>query len=333
MKHPVFVVGAPRSGTTMLRVVLDRHPQIAMWPGESAFFRRVYDRRETFGDPSDLRNREHIVNAYLAIEPMHRLKIDLSTLKERMLAEGSTWPALFGSMIRHYATIQGKLYGGEKTPAHVHRIDTLRAWFPGCAIIHIVRDPRDVVSSLVRMPWSNRSVLFAARTWKNSNIAGQAASGADDYLLVKYEELAANPELALNKICRHLGVAYDSLLLKPKEGVPVARPAIARANKPISSDRIGLWREAFQPWQIAAIEATAGPLIQQYGYTPAGLSATALDLAKARAEEIVEVGLQVASRVPCAFFRYLQPANLEAEERWIARAGEMYWSLRPKPKS
>ena len=82
------------------------------------------------------------------------------------------------------------------------------------------------------------------------------------------------------------------------------------------------------PWQIAAIEAAASPLMQEYGYQPSVPPATAKDMARARAEEIIEVGLQAASRVPCALFRYLQPANLEAEERWIGRAAKIYWSVR-----
>lgn len=332
MRTPVFVVGAPRSGTTLLRVVLDRHPQIAMWPNESAFFRRLYDRRAAFGDPADARNRERIVKAYLAIAPMHRLGIELASLEQKMLKEGDSWPALFASMLRHYADLQDKPLWGEKTPAHVFHIDQLRAWFPGCSIIHIVRDPRDMASSLVRMPWSNRSVLSAARTWAQSNAAGRAASGSDDYLLVNYEELAASPETALGKICRHIGVAYDPLLLEPKKDVPLARPAIARTNNPIASDRVGLWRTAFRPWQIAAIETAASPLMAEYGYQREHPAATATVMAMAKAEMIFETGLQTASRLPCAFFRYLQPTNLEAEERWIGHAASMYWSIRPRPK-
>lgn len=328
MKSPIFVVGAQRSGTTLLRNLLDRHPQIAMWGVESDFFRRVYDRRATFGDPAEIRNRERIVKAYLAIEPMRRTGLDLAALGKVMLEEGGTWPALFASAMRFNAGVQSKPYWGEKTPANIFHVDKLRAWFPDCAILHIVRDPRDMVSSLVRMSWSNRSVLFAARTWKRFNAAGM---GRDLYL-VKYEELVSDPATALDKICRHIGVAYDPLMLQPKENVHLASPEGVRANKQISTDRMGLWREAFRPWQIAAIETAASPLMEELGYARESPPATPADMAKARAEEVFEVGLQAATRIPCALFRYGQPANLEGERRWIARAGVMYWSLRPQPK-
>ncbi len=327
MRTPVFVVGAQRSGTTLLRNVLDRHPQIAMWGVESDFFGRVHARRATFGDPADIRNRERVVKAFLAIEPMRRTGLDLSALGQAMLDEGDTWPALFASALRHNATVQGKPYWGEKTPANVFHIDQLRAWFPRCAILHIVRDPRDMVSSLVRMRWSNRSVLFAARAWKRFN----AAAVGKDRLLVKYEELVGSPETALGEICRYIGVAYDPLMLQPKENVHLAQPEGVRANTAISTDRMGLWRQAFRPWQIAAIEATASPLMEKYGYARESPSATAMDMATARAEELFEVGLQQVSRIPCSFFRYLRPANLEAERRWIGRASAIYWSLRPRP--
>jgi hypothetical protein len=328
MRTPVFVVGAQRSGTTLLRNLLDRHPQIAMWGVESDFFRRVHERRSTFGDPADIRNRERIVKAFLAIEPMRRTGLDLASLEKAMLVEGDTWPALFAATLRYNANVQGKPYWGEKTPANVFHVDTLRSWYPGCAIIHIVRDPRDMVSSLVRMRWSNRSVLFAARAWKRFN----AAAIGKDLLLVKYEELVSSPERVLQEICRYIGVAYDPLMQRPKETVHVAQPEGVRATTPISTDRMGLWREALRPWQIAAIEAAAGPLMDEFGYARASLPATAMDMAKARAEEVLEVGLQAATRIPCTFFRYLQPVNLEAERRWIARASAMYWSIRPQPK-
>ena len=327
MRTPVFVVGAQRSGTTLLRNVLDRHPLIAMWGVESDFFGRVHARRATFGDPADIRNRERVVKAFLAIEPMRRTGLDLAALGQSMLEEGDTWPALFASALRHNANVQGKPYWGEKTPANVFHIDQLRAWFPSCAILHIVRDPRDMVSSLVRMRWSNRSVLFAARAWKRFN----AAAVGKDLLLVKYEDLVARPETALGEICRYIGVAYDPLMLQPKENVHLAQPEGVRANTAISTDRMGLWRQAFRPWQIAAIEAAASPLMEDYGYARESPPATVMDMATARAEELFEVGLQQVSRIPCSFFRYLQPANLEAERRWIGRASAIYWSLRPRP--
>src|ERR1700722_144714 len=89
-RTPVFIVGAPRSGTTLLRVTLNRHSQLAVC-GETDYFRRVYARRYAFGDPGDPRNRERIVGAYLALEPVRRLGMDLGVLRESLMLEGVRW--------------------------------------------------------------------------------------------------------------------------------------------------------------------------------------------------------------------------------------------------
>lgn len=332
LRVPIFIVGAPRSGTTLLRVLLDQHPRIAMWGGESAFFRRLYDRRAAFGDPAVERNRERIVKAYLAIEPVRRLGLDLPQLEQRLLKDGVTWPALFTAMLQHNAVIQGKPHFGEKTPGHAFHVNTLRQWFPDCSIIHIVRDPRDMVSSLIRMPWANRSVVAGARAWSQFNAAAREASGAETYLLVKYENLVAGIEKSLEQICRHIGLAYDPAMLEPKPVTGEIRAPVARAHRPVTLARVGLWRQQnFQPWQVAAIEAAAGTLLTEFGYERTASPANLAGRAKASAEAWVETGLHTASRLPCALFRYLRPTNLNSEEKWIGRAASLYWSVRPRP--
>src|SRR5208337_1807327 len=87
VRAPVLIVGAKRSGTTLLQLTLNRHPQLAMC-GETAFLSRVYARRRAFGDPADLRNRERIVSEYLAVEPLRGLGTDTGVLRERLRSEG-----------------------------------------------------------------------------------------------------------------------------------------------------------------------------------------------------------------------------------------------------
>ena len=159
VRAPVFIVGAPRSGTTLLRVILNRHPQLAMFGIESQFFRRVYARQAAFGDPADPRNRTRVVDAYLAIEPIRNMGLDLGVVREKMIQEGSSWSGLFRAMLQANADLQGKRYAGEKTPVHALHVRTLCEWFPNCSIIHIVRDPRamPVLSNGCRGPRIARS--------------------------------------------------------------------------------------------------------------------------------------------------------------------------------
>ncbi len=89
IRSPVFMVGAPRSGTTLLRVTLNHHSQLAVC-SETDYFQRVYARRSAFGDPSNPRNRDRIAG-----------------LRERLMSEGISWSALFSSMIQAYADSHG----------------------------------------------------------------------------------------------------------------------------------------------------------------------------------------------------------------------------------
>ncbi len=328
---PIFVVGAPRSGTTLLRVTLDRHPMVAMWGAESAFFRCLYARRAAFGDPADAQNRARIIRAYLPIRAVRKAGVDAAALERRLMRDGVSWRAFFATMLAFDAEAKGKPYGGEKTPAHAFQVRTLMDWFPGCSILHIVRDPRDMASSMIRMPWGSRSVLKAAQMWRSFNHAAAEVSGAANYLRVSYEALVQQPEATLRGICQHVGLPFDGSLLEA--AAPEERPmdVISRAYEPITKARVAVWQSALKPWQVAAIEATAGEMLDEFGYQRREPEASRGAMAKAEAERLIETGILWASRIPCGIYRYLQPTNLAAEERWIERGGKLYWSVRPNP--
>jgi hypothetical protein len=327
-RTPVFIVGAPRSGTTLLRVTLNRHSQLAV-AGETHYFQRVYARRHAFGDPGSVRNRERIVGAYLAIEPVRRLGMDMGVLRQRMMSEGVTWSALFASMIGTYADSKGKQHTGEKTPQHALHVKTLCEWFPDCSIIHLVRDPRAAVCSLTHMPWASRSVLMGARTWRLFNTAACTVSTRENYMRVKYEELVAQPEEQLRRVCSHIGLEYQEALLQPDAAeFDPARP-VHRAYEKITPARTALWRTELEPWQVSAIEAAAGDRMEEFGYqrqTPG-----AAGIFRASLEAVVEMMFQKFFRAPSAFYHFLQPTNLAGEEKWLKRASALYGRLRSRP--
>lgn len=328
-RTPVFIVGAPRSGTTLLRVILNRHSQLAMWGGESAFFRRLYDRRQAFGDPGNPDARARIVDAYLAINPVLRLRLDLARLRAVMLRDGDSWPALFGAMLAGCASQFEKPYAGEKTPAHALSVTTLCEWFPTCTIIHIVRDPRAAVCSLSQMPFGTRSVLHGAHTWNTFTTAAAHIAARPNYFLLRYEDLISDTPGQLRRICGHIGLEFEEsmLLARPEEGDP--RPPIRRAFESLTGARLNVWQSELRPWQIAVIESLTGPAMAMYGYSPCSAPPSRLVIAGAMLEAGVETGFQKLFRLPCAAFRYLQPTNLDAEERWIVWASAMYarWRL------
>src|SRR6185436_14178577 len=97
-----------------------------------------------------------------------------AVLEERLLRDATSYQALLRCILEQYAESQGKVRYGEKTPHHAFIAKTLGEWFPGAAIIHLVRDPRDVVASLQRMPWAPNSIVDNAWMWRLFNRAARS---------------------------------------------------------------------------------------------------------------------------------------------------------------
>ena len=114
-KPPVFIVGSPRSGTSLLRNMLNRHPSLAIC-AETHFNHYVYKRRRAFGDLSDLKNRQRLVDEYLSVRRIRRLGLDLAGLREKLVREGTSYPALFAG-VASLCRIGGKAALGREDAA------------------------------------------------------------------------------------------------------------------------------------------------------------------------------------------------------------------------
>jgi hypothetical protein len=315
-KPPVFIVGAPRSGTTLLRNILNRHPALAVCR-ETQFYHYVYARRRAFGDLSNLRNRRRLVEEYLSLQRIQGLGMDVSLLAQRMLHEAATYRAMFHCMLEFHAESQGKTRSGEKTPHHALFTETLCEWFPGAVILHLVRDPRDVVASLRGMHWAPDNVVYNARTWVSHNRAARRSHHRPGYLLVHYEKLVAQPELEVSRICAHLSEDFVPALLTPDEPAAGHVSWGRRAQEPITQERIGIWRETFTSDEAALIEWVAGEEMITLGYDrlvrpPSGLAVmrglgfAALDTVRKR-----------LTQFPGMWYRVMRPTRLVKEEYWM----------------
>ena len=311
---PIFIVGSPRSGTTLLRNMLNRHPAIAICH-ETYFHHLVYRRRHAFGNLNNLGNRRRLVEEYLSTERVTSMGIDLQALEETLLREGTSYETFFASLLRFYAQANSKRRCGEKSPRHAVFTETLCQWFPGAFIIHILRDPRDVVASLLRMPWASRSVLTNSDTWLRCNLGAWRSRQRPGYLQVRYEELATRPEEELRRICAFVGEEYTPVMLTPSPDRSQHLPWFQRAQEAVTTARLGKWRVQLTAGQIALIEWKVGPHLRTFGYEPGAPGApSGFRIARELLASLFDVVRREVGAFPAGWYYHTRSASINKEE-------------------
>ncbi len=286
------IVGCPRSGTTLLAVMLDSHPQLAM-PPETAFLPEL---KVLAGKEGAALRRDFfalLTTDRWGVSNWNDVGIDKDAYWRR-LCTLQTFSVTGGLRVLYgmYADSYGKHLFGEKTPADTHCMPQIEAYLPEARFIHIVRDPRDVVLSL-RRTTAGRSVEQTSQIWVDMvSLARASATSVSHYHEVRYEDLVLDPETELRKICdflqldyssqmldyrasgaRHVGHLGDRLLPDGRAKVPHALRAALHENlaQPLRRDRVHNWRQQMSPGDRAKVEAIAAPLMLEIGYDiPAG---------------------------------------------------------------
>jgi hypothetical protein len=317
---PIFVVGAPRSGTTLLRAMLDRHSRIGICD-ETFFFYWVAARERVFGDLRDEARRARAVDRFLETRRIRRLGLDLAALRATLLREATSYPAFFRALLEAYARSKGKARGGEKTPQHALVASKLLEWYPDARLLHLVRDPRDVVASLRRMPWGSGSVLTDAKLWRACVAGAEACEDDPRTLLVRYESLIAEPERELARICAALGEAFEPAMLEG-EARKTDRWWFDRAQGNVERTRVERWRSELSPDEIAIVESIAGERLGKYGYAPAAPPAGAALRARASMAAAAAGIRRRLRHLPALWYRWLTPDRLAAEEAVIDGAAD-----------
>jgi hypothetical protein len=255
-----FIVGCPRSGTTMLQQALNRHPQIVIPPETKFFF-------SFFGHPRRSQAR-HIdrINADLTI---HLPRPEKAV---RSVAEGR---AYYEDMARQYVARlkkPGVVAFGEKTPEHTGLLPRIRELYPDAKILVISRDGRDVASSLARVPWMSSNVAVNFLVWLYYSRVIQAAlrTGCPNLYFLRYEDIVAAPRRELAAVLRFLGLRYEPAVAEGfgnREGIPEREDAWkARALEPITAARVGAFREDLTEDQVEILERLGRDALPALGY-------------------------------------------------------------------
>ncbi|MBL8555033.1 MAG: sulfotransferase [Phenylobacterium sp.] len=290
--RPIFIVGPSRSGTELLRSVLNRHPEI--WIAHETHY--FDDLRPRLRRPAEPASSEDAVRIARYFEALRRRAYGLGAPDDAPVASvAETDPdTAFADYCREQANARGRRRWGEKTPRHVFRIDEILSAFPNARILAMARDPRAVVASY--RDWQNRwidrkqadvglaqaldrehtrvrrsyDLTLATLLWRAATaVAGRAAQARPESVrVVRFEDLLSNPEGAVRGIVDWLGVDYHGDLLD----VHVVNSSYVNpaAERGFVRDMEARWRDALSAAEIAYIDALAGAVANRLGYARSG---------------------------------------------------------------
>jgi hypothetical protein len=245
----VFCVGARRSGTYWLQRIVVAHPGVSEVPGESHLFSHGI---------APLLERFH--HGPRGSGQVGRLYADRDALLD---AARDFCDRMLGPFLQ-----PGSTRLAERSPLHVQHLGLIGEIYPDARFVHIVRDGRDVVRSLLAQEWGPTTATAAAEEWRSSVLAAREQRPADGYLEVRYEELLADAEAGIREIYGHLGLdaSADALEL----ALAAARDASVNVDPTDARVAAGKWESSLSARELRDIEAVAGELLAELGYTGGG---------------------------------------------------------------
>jgi hypothetical protein len=279
MNPYVFLVGCPRSGTTLLRRIGDAHPEIAVI-NEEQWLPGWFERRVGL-TPEGLVTPE-LVARLLAHPRFPRLEVDAAKI-EALVEDGrQTHYARFVSDVFDlHGRVKERRLVGEKSPNYVRYLPTLHELWPQAKVVHLIRDGRDVTLSMLdwrkservagRFPtWDEDRVTTTALWWEWHVRLGREDAGLlgpERYCELFYESLVADPQRECERLCTFLGVPYDDAMLRFHEGRMKPKPGrdAKAAWLPVTRG-LRSWKEQMPPDDLGRFEAAAGELLEELGY-------------------------------------------------------------------
>ncbi len=313
----VFIVGCPRSGTTLLQRVVDAHPRLAIinqWQRLPVLRKKV-----NRWSPGGLVTPALIPRVLANTRVTQKLEITEQDL-ESLLAGGALPFAQFVSGIFDlYGRNHGKEHVGDKTPIYVRCIRVLHELWPEARFVHLIRDGRDVCLSTINWKkkqakltdsfatWREDAISTSAMRWRWNVRLGREAGqplGPERYYELRYEALVTRPAEECTRLCTFLGVPYDEAMLHFHEGRTQDDPSLdaKKAWRPITP---GLrdWRTQMPAADQECFEAAAGDLLDELGYPRA--------VPRPGSET-----LRHALRIQESFIRDLRDRRKVVPERW-----------------
>lgn len=267
---PLFLVGMPRSGTKMLRDMLNHHPQLRFSAIETEFFPYWVSQWGRYGA---IQNKQGFDRFY---RDCLRLPFLVENSKRGIQIDCNEWyrsckaftpAAVFEALMRCVLAIppaDSTTIWGDKSPSYVRHVPLLVQHFPGARVIHIVRDVRDYCLS-IRRAWG-KNMLRAAQRWQDdvSKCRNDGSEIPDAYLEIRFEDLLTNPAEVLGRASAFIGLEFDDRMLQP--GAQTENLGDAKGMDGVLRSNWGKYRSRMHPATIARIERIACATLRDLSY-------------------------------------------------------------------
>jgi hypothetical protein len=268
---PVFVVGCPRSGTTLLYHMLLSAGGFVVYRAESHAFDLLAHR---FGSLKSARNRKSLADAWLNSKAFHVSGLEEEEVRDAMTSSGSAGEIL-KAVMHAMARRQGITRWADTTPDHLLYMCEIKRQIPDALFIHIIRDGRDVALSFAQQGWSRplpwdkgQELSVAALYWQWAVQRGQR-SGREldgDYLEVSFEDVVGKPREALSRIGGFIDHALDYERIQNAGIGSVRSPNTSFASDTVQFNPVERWKKQMSQEQLFNLELLIGNSLQQLGY-------------------------------------------------------------------
>jgi len=290
--NPIFILGCHKSGTSLLKSLLDGHPELIALPSETHFFQYSghwvdYELRNNINiklSPEEQKKgllqffkyENKIIDPY-APSNMNG-KYDQSLFMESMdLSTYATTSQLFSSYINaiHYSLTKNNIPESkrivEKSVENSAFSPLLKSWFPNSKFIHIVRNPYATITAIRKMKSANGFPFLGPliRSLQNSYYdIYRNKSTVNDYLVIRYEDLITNPKVIMHNIAQHLGINFDECLMHPTlQGKQWTGNSTSNQSiSDISSTPLNYWEKDITDLEITLINRYLEPILYLYDY-------------------------------------------------------------------
>ena len=272
-KAPVFVLGCPRSGTTVLYHMLLSAGNFAVYRAESNVFSVLQPR---FGNLSSERNRKSLLQCWLRSKLFEVTGLDPVQIREKVIHDCHSAGDVLRLVMEEIANQQGVERWADCTPDHLLYIREIKRQIPNALIVHIIRDGRDVALSYVKqgwaypLPWDSGEHLSVAGLFWEWIVRRGRDCGRElghDYCELHYEDLVEKPHETLSRLGEFVGQDLDYDRIQQ-----VGIGSVRQPNSSFSLDAVGgfhpvrRWAEKMSPEQLGKFEALTGDFLQELGY-------------------------------------------------------------------